>query len=133
MGNCDTHRSVKPLYCIQLKPFLSLHRFFFFHFESIFFRCKLQINRFFFLLSFYRFIVLSFYRCKKNIELSFLGKRHRVHSIVLSFHRFIVVKKIWRFFYRFIALSFHRFIVAKVSFYRCRAIILSLRFIVLSL
>ena len=36
------------------------------------------------------------------------------------------------FFYRFICLSFHRFIVVNLSCYRCRPIVLSLHFIVLS-
>ena len=56
-----------------------------------------------FILSFYCFIVSSFYRSKENID----------------------------FFS--IALSFHRFIIVKVSFYRCIHIVLSLRFMVLSL
>ena len=86
--------------------------------------------------SFYRFIVLnlSFYRCRLQnqsffpfIVLSFFGKKHSVYSIVLSFYR---CKENIEFFYRFIVLSFYLFIVVNLSFYRCRPIVLSLRFIV---
>ena len=59
-----------------------------------------------FLISFYRFIVLSF----------FFGKKHIVYSIVLSFYR---CKENIEFF-----LSFYRFTV--FSFYRCKPIVLSL-------
>ena len=90
----------------------------FYRFESIV--LSLQTSKLI-VFSFYRFIVSSFYRfLVRNIE------------FILSFYRFIVVKKT-EFFYRFIVSSFDRFIVVDLSFYRCKPIVLSLRFIVLSL
>ena len=106
---------------IQLKSFLSLHRFIVLNLS--FYRCRFPNQSVFFLLSFYRFIVSLFY-CfivfflVRNIE------------FILSFYR---CKENIEFFYRFIVSSFYRFIVVNLSFYRCRPIVLSLRFIVLSL
>ena len=62
---------------LQLKPFLSLHRFIVLNLS--FYRCKLP-NQSFFLLSFYRFIVVSFYR--------FFGKQQSL------FYRYIVLSLI---------------------------------------
>ena len=63
----------------------------FYRFESIVLSFETSKSIVFFLLSFYRFIVLSFF-----------GKKHRVYSIVLSFYR---CKENIEFFYRFIVLS----------------------------
>ena len=76
---------------IQLKPFLRLHRFIVLNLS--FYRCKLPNLSCFpsIVLSFYHFIVLSFYRYKESTEF---------------FYRFVVVK-VW--FYRYI-----------LWLYRCR-------------
>ena len=81
------------------------------------------------MLSFYRFIVLSFYRfLLRNIEIilsfyhfivsSFVGRKHRVLSLVyrfiaLSFYRCKNIVLIVAF-YRFIV-AFYRFIVVEVN------------------
>ena len=79
--------SAQPSY-LQLKSFLSLHRFIVLSLQN----SKLSVFPSI-VLSFYRFIILKFYGfLVRNIE------------FILSFYRFIVVKKT-EFFYRFIVSS----------------------------